>query len=109
MLEELLAELVAAIVTVIVLSVGVLARPTHVRCPDGTDLRAGIRRDGYFECWPRPLGEPHWDPRARAWIDDGFQPGWRLGGRVYCTGGTEVLQDGQSAWCQPRTSRKDER
>lgn len=92
-------DVLCAAASIVLLCCATVIRPTRARCPVGFDLRTGVRRDGHFTCWPAPLGAPHWDARIGAWVDDGVQPGWRLGGRVVCTGGTEPRQDGTSVWC----------
>lgn len=43
----------------------------------------GVRRDGVFECFPRPIGDDHRDARGIL-VDDSFQPPGRVVGRICC-------------------------
>ncbi len=94
-----IVDLLAAIVTVVVLCYATAARPTHARCPDGYDLRTGVRSTGRFDCWPHVVGDPEWDGTWHR-PELGVQPPGVIGGRVYCTGGSTPRQDGVNVWCQ---------
>jgi len=59
-------------------------------CPLGYDLRTGIRRNGSFECWPHPTGNPEWDGTwrhpERGEQSLAIQRSW-----IYCTGGSQPI------------------
>lgn len=92
-------DLVASMLTVVLLCCAMVTRPTRARCPAGYDLRTGVRPSGEFRCWPHPVGDPEWDG---TWMrpDRARQPDGAFGARVYCTGGATPRQDGTSVWCQ---------
>lgn len=75
-------------------------RPERARCPDGYDVRAGIRRSGDFECWPRPVGDPDYDGTYGK-PERGTQSDAIIRGRIYCTGGTQpIVVDYLTVGCQ---------
>lgn len=92
------------LITIGLLALAFALRPTHARCPAGTDLRVGVRVDGYFECWPAPVGDAVFERGAGAreprWVDHSTQLEDWIASRIYCTGGATPRQDGLSVWCQ---------
>lgn len=104
-----LADLAAAVLTVLLLCAGYVIRPHRARCPDTYDLRTGVRTSGSFECWPHPSAPVGWDRRLGRIEDwDGthgrpersIQSEATIGSRIYCTGGATPRQDGFRVWCQ---------
>ncbi len=83
-------EVVCAFLTAVVLIVGIALHPTRVRCPTGW-FAEGVRPSGSFQCSrPPPGGE-----------NDATTPPGRIGGRVWCTGGTVpvLADDGRTVGC----------
>ncbi len=98
-----LLDLLCAIATVVVLCCAAVTRPTSARCPWDSDLRTGVRDDGRFICWPHPVGPPGVEDWDGTWQrpERSVQPTWRLGGRVYCTGGARpIVVDYRTVGCQ---------
>lgn len=98
-----LADLLAAIATLAILCCSFVVRPTHARCPWDLDLRTGVRPDGRFTCWPHPSGPRGVEDWDGTWErpERSHQPSWRLGGRVFCTGGSRpIVVDYQTVGCQ---------
>lgn len=87
-------------------------RPHRAQCPQGRDLRLGVRRDGRFACWSAPLAPRGWDAARRGPItewdgtygrpDLSVQRDDALDGRVYCWPGTVpiVELDGRTVRCR---------
>lgn len=104
----MLTEVACVVASIVVLCCSIAARPARARCPWDTDLRAGVRVDGRFECWRHPVAPARWSPADGAveeWdgtfgrAERSLQPGGVLEGRVYCTNGRHPEQDGTSVWC----------
>jgi hypothetical protein len=91
----------AIIVSIAILAIASVSRPSRARCPAGYDLRTGIRRDGRYQCWPHPVGDPEWDGTWQR-PERGTQPNGILEGRIYCTGGARPIarDDGRTVGCQ---------
>ena len=84
-------------------------RVEHGRCPEGSDLRTGIRRDGRFECWPRPVAPPGWrasDGPIEEWDgtwerpERSLQPATIARFQLICRQGQPVVLDWQSVGCR---------
>lgn len=91
----------AILISIAILAISSVCRPSRARCPAGYDLRTGIRRSGHFECWPSPDGDPDYDgtwqrPERSVQRED------VLTGRIYCTGGAQPIagDDGSTVGCQ---------
>lgn len=70
-------------------------------CPTGYDLRTGVRRDGRFECWPHPVGDPEWDGTWRRSPDRSTQSDAIVRNRIICTGGAHpIVIDYKTVGCQ---------
>jgi len=93
---------VAILLSIAALAIASVCHPARARCPAGYDLRTGIRRDGRFECWPAPLGDPEWDGTWRRSPDRSVQPDGIIHSRIYCTGGAHPIagDDGRTVGCQ---------
>ncbi len=75
-------------------------QPDTATCPAGYDLRTGVRRTGWFECWPAVVGDPDYDG---TWgkPERGVQPPGILSSRVYCTGGSvPIVVNQHTVGCQ---------
>lgn len=71
------------------------------QCPAGTDLRTGVRRDGRFECWPAPIGDPEWDGTYDR-PERSVQPVGVIPGRISCESGSQpVVSDWRTVECAP--------
>lgn len=93
-------HLVGSLLTLWAIAVGCILRPRAARCPQGFDLRTGVRADGRFECWPRPSGpldfDGIWGKPERS-----VQPEGVIGARIYCTGGARpIVVDERTVGCQ---------
>lgn len=106
-----LADLAAAIMTVLILLVSFITRPKRARCPDTYDLRTGIQASGRFNCWPHPVAPPGWNYRRDGRIEDwdgtfgkaerSLQSEAAIGGKLYCTNGTRpIVIDYRTVGCQ---------
>lgn len=88
------------LVSLVLLAIAFVLRPERARCPDGRDLRTGIRRDGHFACWSRPIGDPEWDgtfgrPDRSVQRDDAVE------GRIWCgAGAVPVVVDERTVACE---------
>lgn len=82
----------AILVSFVILGICAMCRPTSAQCPDGMDLRTGIRQDGHFECWPHPVGDPEWDGTWQR-PERSVQAAWVLEGRIYCSRNTRPVVD----------------
>lgn len=81
-------------------AISTCVRPSRARCPEGYDLRMGIRRSGDFECWPSPPRGSLYDG-AGGYEERSPQLGPILTGRIYCTGGSEaIVIDERTVGCQ---------
>lgn len=58
------------LVSLLLLALAAVCRPTLARCPPGRDLRTGIRRDGHFECWSRPIAPTGWPAQRLGPVTD---------------------------------------
>lgn len=90
------------LVTFALLALAFALRPSAASCPPGRDLRTGIRRDGRFECWSAPVGDPDWDG---TWgrPERGVQAEDAIGSRIFCTGGSvPIVVDARRVGCQAR-------
>ena len=87
----MIADVILSFVTALLLLVAVAARPEHGRCAPGFHAD-GIRRSGYFEC-ARPYGCRDAQGPRGGWTSTcaGEE---RVGSRIYCTGGTQPVLDG---------------
>lgn len=71
-------------------------------CPPAYDLRTGIRRNGQFECWPHPQGDPSADGTYGHPLHS-TQSNAILRSQIYCTNGTEpIIVSDRVVGCQPR-------
>jgi len=62
----------------------------------------GVRRDGAFECRPRPIGDDHRNARGIL-VDDSCQPPGRIAGRIHCDisiGEHPVVVDDRAVGCR---------
>jgi len=82
-----------------IIALAAVVHPTSARCPGDLDLRTGIRRDGRFECWPHPVGDPEWDGTWQR-PERSVQPAWHLDGRVYCGDTRPVVIDWRTVGCR---------
>lgn len=90
----------AAVVSLLITLSAPCTRPVRARCPDGHDLRTGIRRSGAFECWPVPGGDPLYDG-AGGFPERSTQSTAILRGQIYCTGGAHpIVVDFRTVGCQ---------
>lgn len=86
-------EILATIVSVVVLSWSMATHPTRAACASGWFLDQGIQRDGSFEC-------------VRTWVNNespnAFRPPGVIYGQIYCTAGSHPVQvqDGRTVGCQ---------
>lgn len=84
------------------LLIATLVQPTAASCPPGRDLRTGIRRDGRFECWSAPVGDPDWDGTWNR-PERGVQADDAISSRIFCTGGSvPIVVDARRVGCQAR-------
>jgi hypothetical protein len=75
-------------------------QPSSASCPDGYDLRTGIRRTGWFECWPHVVGDPDYDGTWQR-PERGVQPPGILRSRIHCTGGSvPIVVNDHTVGCQ---------
>ena len=89
------------LLTLAVLAMVTIARPTHARCPDGWWLSEGVRETGEYSCVRRAAEQLERTPHG-GWIDVSEQPPGKIESRVYCTGGMRaVTVDGVDVGCQP--------
>lgn len=83
------------IVSLLLLLVGAVVRPSHAHCPQSWWLHKGVRASGEYSCAPLPpdgVGDRDLKPQN---ID--------LDSRVYCTGGSvAITNDGRTVGCQAR-------
>ena len=101
--RDLILTVLGPIATIVVPLVLVAFPPpadTRV-CPDGYDLRTGVRRDGHYECWPRPVGDPEWDGTWQRSPDRSRQLGTVIDGRIWCAlGSRAVVVDYRTVGCR---------
>jgi len=92
-------DIVFVFISVLVLGVTSITKPSTARCPKGWSLSTGIRRSGDFSCWPAPVGG---NDDVLTGRQTAIQPPGELRGKIYCTGGTEPIvgYDGVSVGCQ---------
>lgn len=70
-------------------------------CPEGYDLRVGVRPDGRYQCWPRPVGDPEWDGTWQRSPDRSRQVGSIVDGRIWCPlGSRAVVVDYRTVGCR---------
>jgi hypothetical protein len=82
------------LVSLLLLLVASMLRPTRANCPPRWWLHEGVRATGEFQCAPLPP-EPIGDR------DLGFHD-VELRSRIYCTGGHRAITvDGVAVGCQP--------
>jgi hypothetical protein len=84
-------------------SIAMLSTPAPLTesCPPGHDLRTGVRRDGRFECWPWPVGDPEWDGTWGRSPDRSVQPPGIVDRKIHCTGGSRpIVVDYKTVGCQ---------
>lgn len=90
---------ITAFVSLIMIAVAAIARPTTARCPRGWNMGDGIRRDGSYACHaplPRGCGEP-----VGKFIP--CPPVPKLYGRIYCTNGQQpIVINHERVGCQAR-------
>lgn len=92
---------VAIVLSIAVLAICALCRPSRARCPVGYDLRTGIQRDGSFLCWPNLVGDPEWDGTWGRAPDRSVQPEGVVAARIYCGGAPPITgDDGRSVGCE---------
>lgn len=83
-------DVVTSLLSVVVLCVCMVARPQRARCPSSWH-HEGVARDGTYHCVPSLVGD--------GW--DAPQPPGRIGGEIYCTGGTvPIVEDERTVGCQ---------
>lgn len=69
-------------------------------CPNGFDLRTGVRPDGHYECLAHPVGDPEWDGTWRRSPDRSEQPSGIVEGRIWCQlGSRAVVVDYRTVGC----------
>lgn len=81
-------ELIALVVSVIILTFGVVTRPERARCPQSWWFAEGVRRDGSFACFPPVIGG---DDDVLTGRNTGYMAPERLRGRIYCDGQDEPV------------------
>lgn len=92
-------EALLALVSAIVLTFGVIAKPDRARCPPTWWLAEGVRRDGNFACYPPVIGG-HDDVKTGK--QTSVQIPGVLRGRIYCDPSSEpvITFSGQSLRCR---------
>ncbi len=98
MIGDVIGCAVCVMLSLVVIVVCAVMRPTHASCPGGWWLDRGVNPDGHYECAPAVVG-PDWTGTSD---DPGWIPPERVRGRVYCTGGARAisLNDGRTVGCQ---------
>lgn len=93
-------EMLVVVLALAIAAIAMCTHPSRANCPDGHDLRMGIRRSGDFECWSRPVGDPDYDGTFGK-PERSVQPGPVYRGRIYCTGGAQpIVVDYRTVGCQ---------
>ena len=104
------------ILSLLILALSALLRPTQARCPVGYDLRTGIRRSGRYQCWPHPVaplgwrGGPieEWDG-TNGRPERSVQPDGVIEGRIWCgTGVVPIVVDDRRVRCESSRRSPDE-
>lgn len=96
----IIQQLLFALLSVLVMLVAAIDRPSSAACPPGFLIVEGVRRDGDFVCELAPppnCGEPTGPFEGVACPD---RPRYRA--KIYCTGGAEPIidDDGLTVGCQ---------
>lgn len=95
----MLTEVACAIATILVLCWSTATRPRGARCPQGWYVD-GIRPTGRFDCARTPGGDIMYDG-AGGYPDRAVDLPGRLGGRLYCTGGSHpIVVNERTVGCQ---------
>ncbi len=98
---------IAILLSLVLMAVCAIVKPTKARCPPGHDLRTGIRRSGHFECWPNPIGNAEGDG-IMGRPDRSVQPPWTINARIHCTSGQlPIVVDYRTVGCQRGSTQED--
>jgi len=73
--------------------------PQRARCPEGYDLRAGVRRTGAASCWAHPVGDPEWDGTWQR-PERSIQPPGRVELQIFCFDSQPVVVDDRTIACK---------
>lgn len=101
----MIADLLLPLVTIVMLLVGTVTRPTRARCPQGFHMVDGVRtadgplgHRGSFRCARPPIGG---DDDVLTGKSTAIEPPGELRGRIYCTGGTmPIVVESTTVGCQ---------
>lgn len=99
----MIIDILGPVVSIALIAIACVMHPvrhiTRAQCPP-TMFVNGIRPSGFFQCLPKPGGDPD-DDGIIGHPDLAADPDGELYGRLWCTGGSHpIIVDSRTVGCQ---------